>query len=178
MTIPLTAVGWQIALIAEDSGGSSIIIGTSNLDGTGNFEFKWTPPNEDFYINSALYMALPLTGTHTAKPHYRWVQQLQLPCRPHTKPTAAYILSLLGGILGLLASLAFIGFGAWSYAQYSDYLGYFGYDLGFFGWGWSTMIGFGAWMLITSILVIVFAGKLKSNPMEHTKWGVLILVCP
>lgn len=31
-------------------------------------------------------------------------------------------------------------------------------------------------MLITSILIIVFAGKLKANPMEHTKWGALILI--
>jgi hypothetical protein len=31
-------------------------------------------------------------------------------------------------------------------------------------------------MLITSILIIVFAGKLKANPLEHSKWGALILI--
>jgi rubredoxin len=95
------------------------------------------------------------------------------------KPTAAYILSLLGGIFGLLASLAFIGWGAWAYLQVSPYASYFDYydvGIGLFGWGWTLMIGFGAWMLITSILVLVFAGKLKANPLEHTKWGALILV--
>ena len=56
---------------------------------------------------------------------------------------------------------------SWSGGYYYDSM---------FGWGWSTLIGFGAWMLITSILLIVFAGKLKANTMEHTKWGALILV--
>ena len=95
------------------------------------------------------------------------------------KPTAAYILSLLGGILGLLASLAFIAFGALAYMalnSVSDYYYGYGVDTGMFGWGWTALIGLGAWMLITSILIMVFAGKLKSNPMEHSKWGALILV--
>jgi hypothetical protein len=93
------------------------------------------------------------------------------------KPTAAYILSLLGGILGLLASLAFIGLGALAYSALSSFDNYYAsFDIEMFGWGWATLIGFGAWMLITSILVIVFARKLNANPLEHTKWGALILI--
>jgi hypothetical protein len=93
------------------------------------------------------------------------------------KPTAAYVLSLLGGIIGLLISLAFIGLGALAYSAFSSYTDYYSFaDLGAFGWGWGTLIGVGAWMLITSILVIVFAGKLKANPLEHSKWGALILI--
>jgi hypothetical protein len=93
------------------------------------------------------------------------------------KPTAAYILSLLGGIIGLLGSLALFALGALAYSALGAYTDYYGYvDYGAFGWGWATLIGFGAWMLITSILIIVFAGKLKANPLEHTKWGALILV--
>ena len=77
------------------------------------------------------------------------------------KPTAAYILSLLGGILGLLASLVFIGLGALAYSALSSFDSYYGgsLDIGIFGWGWATLVGFGAWILITSILVIVFAKK-------------------
>jgi hypothetical protein len=93
------------------------------------------------------------------------------------KPTAAYILSLLGGIIGLLVSLGFIGYSIWIYSEVSSIIGYYDlYDYGLFGWGWTALLGFGAWMLITSILVIVFAGKLNSKPMEHSKWGALILV--
>ena len=94
------------------------------------------------------------------------------------KPTAAYVLSLLGGIIGLLVALGFIAWGIWVYSEVSSYIGYYySYaDLGMFGWGWTSMVGFGAWVLITAILVIVFARKLNANPMEHTKWGALILV--
>jgi hypothetical protein len=96
------------------------------------------------------------------------------------KPTAAYVLSLLGGIFGLLASLAFIAFGVLAYMALNSvsdiYSYYYGVDVGLFGWGWTVLLGLGAWMLITSILIIVFAGKLKANPMEHSKWGALILV--
>jgi hypothetical protein len=95
------------------------------------------------------------------------------------KPTAAYVLSLLGGIFGLLASLAFLAFGVFAYMAYQTYLSdiySYGYDLGLFGLGYTYLLGLGVWMLITSILIIVFAGKLKANPMEHSKWGALILV--
>lgn len=96
------------------------------------------------------------------------------------KPTAAYILSLLGGIFGLLTALGFIGWGAWLYMQVSPFADYFSgyYDISFnlFGWGWTMMIGLGIWMLITAVLIIVFAGKLRAHPLEHIKWGALILV--
>lgn len=36
--------------------------------------------------------------------------------------------------------------------------------------------GVGFWSLICGIIVIVAAVKLNSYPMEHTKWGVFILV--
>jgi rubredoxin len=94
------------------------------------------------------------------------------------KPTAAYVLSLLGGIFGLLASLAFIALGVIAYMALSSYSYYYGYysTSSIFGFDYAILIGLGAWMLITSILIIVFASKLKANPIEHTKWGTLILV--
>ncbi len=95
------------------------------------------------------------------------------------QPTAAYILSLLGGVIGLLSSFAFIGLGAWLSMQigsYSDYFGTYSAGANFFGLSWTILIGLGVWMLTTSILVIIFAVKLKARPLEHTKWGALILV--
>jgi hypothetical protein len=91
------------------------------------------------------------------------------------KPTAAYVLSLLGGIFGLLGSIFFVGFGAWAYTQLSPYGYYYG-STTFLGLGWTVLIGLGIWMLIASILIIVFASQLKNHPMEHSKWGALILV--
>lgn len=95
------------------------------------------------------------------------------------KPTAAYVLSLLGGIFGLLAGLGVMASGALLYNTYSSATDFYGNPIdatGLFGFSWSILVGFGIWMLITSILIMVFAGKLKSEPMEHSKWGALILV--
>ena len=96
------------------------------------------------------------------------------------KPTAAYAVSLVGGILGLLGGLGITVYGILIYIAYAEYIGYYGgyYDdyTGLFGLGGFTLIGVGVWVLITSILIIVFARKLNAYPMEHSKWGALILV--
>jgi zinc-ribbon domain/Protein of unknown function (DUF4064) len=93
-------------------------------------------------------------------------------------PTAEYWLSMIGGILGMLGSIVFFAFGTLTYYAYSNVAGYYGYygNVPFFGWGWSLLFGLGALMLISSILIILFASKLKANPLEHTKWGIFILV--
>jgi hypothetical protein len=98
------------------------------------------------------------------------------------KPTAAYIVSLIGGIIGLIASIfvtLVMGVLAWFTTASIDY-GY-GYEYGYdFMPELSALIlvyiAFGIWMLITSILVIVFARRLNANPMQHTKYGLLIII--
>ena len=94
------------------------------------------------------------------------------------KPTAAYWLSMIGSIIGILVSIALFALGALAYSAisaYQDiYSGY--YDYGAIGWGFTFYFAFGAWCLISSILVMVFARKLNANPLQHTKWGALILV--
>ncbi len=79
------------------------------------------------------------------------------------QPTAAYWLSIIGAIIGLLAGIVLIVIGA--------LLGVFTFGIGFIG-----VAGLGIWMFVASTLVIIFARNLKANPMEHTKWGALILV--
>jgi hypothetical protein len=64
------------------------------------------------------------------------------------KPTAAYVLSLIGGILGLI--------------------------LGFLVTAFAVVIGL--WFLICSLIIIISAARLNSNPLEHTKWGIIILI--
>ena len=64
------------------------------------------------------------------------------------KPTAAFLLSLLGGIIGLIIAAALSAF----------------------------FPPLGIWGLISSIIVIISASKLNSNPWEHAKWGAVILV--
>lgn len=62
------------------------------------------------------------------------------------KPTAAYYLSLIGGILGLIAGIVLL------------------------------IVIIGIWVIICSVIVIIAAQKLNQEPMEHTKWGTIILV--
>ena len=95
------------------------------------------------------------------------------------KPTAAYWLSMIGGIIGLLGSLAFFALGALAFIAISSYDYYYGDYLDYsslFGWSYGMLLGLGIWGLICSILVITFARKLKANPMEHSKWGILIMI--
>ena len=90
------------------------------------------------------------------------------------QPTAAYWLSIIGGILGILGSIALFAFGAIVYSAYNNVLGYYGnyyYNGIFFGWGWSIFIGLGIWTLISSIMIIIFAIKLKANPTRTYKMG-------
>jgi hypothetical protein len=68
------------------------------------------------------------------------------PVQVQEKPTAAYYLSLIGGIIGLIIGIILL------------------------------LIIIGIWIIIASIIVIVGAQRLMQEPMEHTKWGTIILV--
>ncbi len=79
------------------------------------------------------------------------------------QPTAAYWLSMIGGILGLIGGLVLIAFGT--------FVGIFTFGIGF-----ALAGGIGIWIVICSLIVMIAASKLKSNPFEHGKWGAIILV--
>lgn len=78
-------------------------------------------------------------------------------------PTTAYLLSVIGGVFGMILGLLMLILGA--------FVGVFT-----FGLGLALIGGIGLWSLISSILVITFAHRLKDDPAEHSKWGALILV--
>jgi hypothetical protein len=97
------------------------------------------------------------------------------------KPTAAFVLSIIGSVIGIIVSLALFALGAIAYSTVSALGSLYGsyysdYAAGALGWGFAVYFAFGAWCLISSVLVMVFAIKLNANPIEHTKWGALILV--
>jgi hypothetical protein len=93
------------------------------------------------------------------------------------QPSAAYWLSIIGSIIGILASIGFFALGATAYALVSQYEGFYGYyDASAIGWGFTFYFALGAWCLISSILVFIFARKLKANPLAHGKYGLLILI--
>ena len=93
------------------------------------------------------------------------------------KPTAAFALSLVGGVLAIIAGVVLLVLAAvFSTARSSSYYyGYYSYSYDYRGLAY-ILGGVGIWVLIASIMLIVGAVKLNSNPLEHTKWGVIILV--
>jgi hypothetical protein len=89
------------------------------------------------------------------------------------KPTAAYVLSLIGGLIGLIVGFLLIVLAAIvarSAGGYYNY-GYPGPALPAAFWG-----DIGVWCLIIGIIVIISAAKLNANPWKHTEWGLIILV--
>ncbi len=85
------------------------------------------------------------------------------PNQVQNQPTAAYWLSMIGGILGLLGGILLIVAGAVVGAVT-------------FGFGFAVIGGLGIWITLCSAIVIYAATKLKSEPLEHSKWGAIILV--
>lgn len=78
-------------------------------------------------------------------------------------PSAAYWLSMIGGVLALLGGSLLIGAGAVA--------GVFT-----FGFSFAVIGGLGVWITICSLAVIIAASKLKSDTFEHSKWGAIILL--
>jgi hypothetical protein len=104
------------------------------------------------------------------------------------RPTAAFILSLLGGIFILLGGgmRSLFGFGGWGMMGnyggygYGGYRGWGGMMSGYPGYGYGMMgIGFGAFGilgLIFGAIVIVSAIMLNRKPEQHSTWGILIVL--
>jgi hypothetical protein len=93
------------------------------------------------------------------------------------KPTAAFILSLIGGIFILL------GGGTMSILGYWFSGGYRGRGFGMMGPGFGMMsrLGYGFGVLgvvglVFGIIVIVSAIMLNSKPEQHSTWGALIVL--
>jgi hypothetical protein len=75
------------------------------------------------------------------------------------KPSAAYILSLIGGIFVIIGGIAVAAIGA----AFTLFLGGIGGIIGVLGIVWG-------------VLIIVFASRLNSDPASHATSGALIIV--
>jgi hypothetical protein len=105
--------------------------------------------------------APPAGGTWTPAPN---VQPYGAqPAASVEKPTAAIILSIIGGIFILLGGLAEVALGSVAAT----------FTFGLIG---GTLILFGAVGAVLGILIVVFAILLHMRPEQHTIYGVLILV--
>jgi len=96
------------------------------------------------------------------------------------RPTAAFLLSLIGGIFILLGGgvmSMFGGFGGFGNMMGGYYQGMMGYR--YSGYGMMGGLGFGIFGilgLIFGAIVIISAFMLNSKPHEHSTWGTLIVI--
>jgi hypothetical protein len=86
------------------------------------------------------------------------------------KPTAAYILALITGIINIIAGIVLLFLAA---ITSSSSYHYYYYD---FYFGTFILAGIGLWVLIASVILIAAAVKLNANPLDHSKWGAVILI--
>jgi hypothetical protein len=104
------------------------------------------------------------------------------------RPTAAFLLSLVGGIFILLGGGMMSMVGSWmgnygyGYGMMGSYGGYGGWG-GMMGPGFGMMGGLGYGFgfigvlgLIFGVIVIISAFMLNSKPNEHATWGTLIVI--
>jgi len=91
------------------------------------------------------------------------------------KPSTAFILSLIAGILivvgGVVGSVFMGMMGSW----YGGWSGMMGPGMMEFPW-WGFGMAFGITGLVIGIIVILSAIMLDSRPKEHKTWGIIILV--
>ena len=125
--------------------------------------------------------------------------------RTEEKPTVAFVLSLIGGIFillggGMMSMFSPYGLGGMmrGYSGYGGMMnGYSGYGgsggngwyggmmgrylsspgfgmMGGYGYGLGGIFGLAA--IVFGIVVVVSAVMLYNKPIEHSKWGLLILI--
>lgn len=105
------------------------------------------------------------------------------------KPTAAFILSLIGGVFILLAGGMRSMMGSYGYGGMMNGWGYGGMMGGYGngnGWGYGPGFGmmrgygyagmFGLAGVLFGVAVIVGAVMLYNNPIQNSKWGLVILI--
>ncbi len=65
----VTVTGVPVSLVAVDSNGTVISIGTTTSDVSGTFGYAWTPPNEGLYRIIASFAATESYSSSQAETH-------------------------------------------------------------------------------------------------------------
>jgi hypothetical protein len=98
------------------------------------------------------------------------------------RPTAAFLLSLVGGIFIVVGGGAMSMLGPFGYGgMMSGFRGMMGYGYPAYRYGYGMMGGlgfglFGILGLIFGVIVIISAFMLNSRLHEHSTWGTVIVI--
>ena len=94
------------------------------------------------------------------------------------KPSIAFILSLVGGILIFVSSaISTIWFAVGSSPfGYGDFWGMMAGFHSMMGFNNDYLLGFSALGLVCGVIVVIGSFLLNLRPLEHVSWGVIVLV--
>jgi hypothetical protein len=93
------------------------------------------------------------------------------------KPTVAFVLSLLSGILTLIGGLTVTYVGVWRFGFMERVMRGYRYAFAAGPGYFSPFVSFmGMLGIIFGVIVIVSAVMLNRQPRQHQTWGVLILI--
>ncbi len=95
------------------------------------------------------------------------------------KPSVAFALSLIAGALIFVSSaisVLWFTIGSAPFGSYWGMMGNYHQMLGNFGFYGNYLLGFSILGLICGVIVIVASFILNLRPMDHTTWGIVILI--
>jgi len=95
------------------------------------------------------------------------------------KPSIAFVLSLIAGVLIFVSSaisVVWFTVGSAPFGSYWGMMGDYHQMLGNFGFNSGYLLGFSVLGLVCGIIVIVGSFLLNLRPLEHASWGTVVLV--
>ncbi len=95
------------------------------------------------------------------------------------KPSVAFALSLIAGAMIFVSSaisVLWFTIGSAPFGSYGGMMGNYHQMLGNFGFYGDYLLGFSILGLICGVIVIVASFILNLRQMEHTTWGIVILI--
>jgi hypothetical protein len=95
------------------------------------------------------------------------------------KPSIAFILSLVGGMLIFVGSVVSIVWFSVGSAPFGGFLGMVdGYHgmMGSYGLNNDYLLGFSVLGLVCGAIVVVGSFMLSLRPLDHITWGVIVLI--
>lgn len=93
-------------------------------------------------------------------------------------PSAAFILSLIGGLLIFVSSaisIVWFTVGSAPFGVYGGMMGNYHEMFGSFGFGNGYLLGFSVLGLVCGVLVVIGSFMFNLRPLDHVTWGAVVL---
>jgi hypothetical protein len=103
----VTVLGVPVSLLAVDSNGTVINIGTTASDVSGNFQLAWTPPNEGVYKITANFAGSESYGSSWAETGLSVgpaPEPYPTPVQPEVPPD--YTMTIIGTGIAIIIAVA------------------------------------------------------------------------